>query len=285
MLNGERHLTSMAALMAALLLMSGACVHAAEPPVLDTALGEIAWPDEDALTARIVAASRQSVIDRYPPDGPPARRDVHAKAHGCVLAAFRVEPELSGGLARGVFIPGSNYGAWIRFSNGDEDPSRADARGDARGMAIKLTDVPGDKILPAERYATTQDFVLISNPTFFADDPSKYAAFVKRGSSRNPFVRLTAPFALGWQGLKIAKHIVSKRIASPLETRYWSTCRPSSAPGLGVRPSSIRPARALPEPRRSHRTPGPTSSARRWSGRSTLGTRASTSWSSLVLQG
>lgn len=278
-------MTPMAAPMAALLLTSGACAQAPEPPVLDAELGEVAWPDEDALAARIAAASRQSVIDRYPPGSLAARRDVHAKAHGCVRAEFLVEEELPAGLAHGVFVPGSAYTAWIRFSNGGGDPTRADARGDTRGMAIKLTGVPGEKLLLAERLATTQDFLLISNPTFFADDPARYATFIERGSSRNPFVAAAAPLALGWQGLKIAWNISSKRIASPSRPGTGQPSRPSSAPGLDARPSSTPPAPALQEPPRSPRIPGPTSSARRWFARSTRGTRASTSWSSLALRG
>ena len=231
-------MTPLTAPMAALLLTSGAGAQATEPSGLDAALGEVAWPDEDALTARIAASSRQEVIDRYPPGRPPARRDVHAKAHGCVHATFRVESELPEGLTHGLFIPGSSYNVWIRFSNGSGDPTRGDARGDVRGMAIKVTGVPGEKILSAERHATTQDFILISNPTFFADDPARYATFIERSSSKNPLVKVIAPLALGWKGLNIARRTVSKRIASPFETRYWSTV-PSQL-GVGTARQAVK---------------------------------------------
>ena len=78
--------------------------------------------------------------------------------------------------AQGIFVPGRSYKAWIRFSNGNEDATRADAKGDARGMAIKLLGVPGEKILSDERDAQTQDFIMINHPVFFIDDAASYLA-------------------------------------------------------------------------------------------------------------
>ena len=196
---------------------------AAAALAINTGLGEEVWPDEEALTARISKAIQASIVERYPSDKRPALRDAHPKSHGCVHAEFRVDPDLPARLATGVFIPGTVYKAWIRFSNGDADATRADKKGDARGMAIKLTGVSGPKILDEERDATTQDFVLISNPTFFADDPAVYAKFIERATSSNLLKRLTAPIALGWKGLNIARRIAGLRIPSPLSTRYWST--------------------------------------------------------------
>lgn len=44
------------------------------------------------------------------------------------------------------FLPGKTYQAWIRFSNGSKDAQQADIKKDARGMAIKLLGVPGEKL-------------------------------------------------------------------------------------------------------------------------------------------
>ncbi len=102
-------------------------------------------------------------------------------------------------------------------------------------MAIKLTGVGGEKLLASERDATTQDFILISNPTFFADDPARYAKLIERGASKNPVVAASAPLALGWKGLMIAQATAAKKIASPLETQYWSTVPFSLGVGPGRR--------------------------------------------------
>jgi Catalase len=139
-----------------------------------------------------------------------------------LCAEFRVEDDLPQYLAQGVFTPGRTYPAYIRFSNGDPDPNRDDAKGDARGMAIKLLEVPGEKILPDERDAQTQDFIMINHPVFFIDDPAHYLGLIQRSGSSNPFALIGQLFALGLKGALIAKAVTSSKIASPLETRYWS---------------------------------------------------------------
>ncbi len=211
--------------------------------LIDAKLGEKRWSDEEALTERIAELVQRSISDRYPKPGT-ARRDAHPKSHGCVHAQFVVEPALPLSLAQGVFIPGVAYKAWLRFSNGNGDPTRPDSDGDGRGVGIKLMGVPGNKLLASEVHANTQDFVLITHPTFFADDPARYAALIERGTSASAFVAATAPLALGWKGMWIAKKMRSKRIASPLEERYWSTVPFSHGSGAGRRAVkySIRPS-------------------------------------------
>ncbi len=228
-----------------------------DPLVIDAELGEVAWPDEVAVTSRIAEVIKRSIIDRYPPSRRPAQRDAHPKAHGCVQAEFRVESNLPAGLAHGVFIPGAVYKAWIRFSNGNSDPTLADIHGDARGMAIKLMGVSGVKLLSSEREAQTQDFILISHPTFFADDPARYATLIERGTSTNRLVALSAPLALGWKGLMIARATVAKRIASPLSTRYWSSVPflLGTGPGRQAVKYSARPCDAAVSGIPSHPNP------------------------------
>jgi hypothetical protein len=43
-------------------------------------------------------------------------------------------------------------------------------------MAIKLLDVPGDKILPAERQGREQDFIMINHPVQLLTKPAPGAA-------------------------------------------------------------------------------------------------------------
>jgi len=190
---------------------------------LDADLGEAPAANERELALAVAAAIRGHIEKTYPPGKRPVRRDAHPKAHGCVRAEFRVNADLPPRFAHGVFVPGAAYQAWIRFSNGSGDPTRADSKGDARGMAIKLLGVPGEKVLPEERGETTHDFVMIDHPIFVVDDPRRYLTLVQRSNSDNPLLRFVAPFALGLRGMLIARAITTKTIASPLETRYWST--------------------------------------------------------------
>jgi catalase len=187
---------------------------------LDTKLGEHAWPDEDEHTARIVEIIERVLTRRYAKH-PPTRRDAHPKAHGAVRAIFRVAPDLAPPFDRGVLVPGRQYPAWVRFSNGNGDARRPDIEGDARGMAVKLCGVPGDKLHPSE--SATQDLVCINHPVFFVDDPARYRKVFERGSSESAFVRALVPLAMGIKGALIAGAIRKKTIASPLECRYWST--------------------------------------------------------------
>ncbi len=114
-------------------------------PSIDSGLGEKLYPNEKAIAEEISDIIEQSIRQQYALGS--ARRDAHPKAHGCVRAEFHVMETLPNHLAKGVFIPGKTYQAWIRFSNGSRDATRADIKGDARGMAIKIMGVSGKKIL------------------------------------------------------------------------------------------------------------------------------------------
>ncbi len=202
---------------------------------LDIELGEVLFENEEQLAQKIAEAisekigaadaARRLAEDRgekiYQPMCP-ALRDAHPKAHGCVEAEFRVEDNLPPHLAQGVFQPGRTYQAYIRFSNGDADPERDDAKGDARGMAIKLLGVPGDKILADEREASTQDFIMINHPIFMVDDPAHYLELIQATGSSNPLARAEQLHALGLKGALIALAVTSSTISSPFQTRYWS---------------------------------------------------------------
>jgi hypothetical protein len=187
---------------------------------LDNDLGERLWPYEEVHTARIIQLIEATLARRYAKHGP-TRRDAHPKAHGAVRAIFQVEKNLAQPFAQGAFVPGREYKAWVRFSNGNGNPRLPDIAGDARGMAVKLCGVPGDKLHPSEQ--ATQDFICISHPVFFIDDPARYVKIIERGTSENALSRALLPLALGLKGARIAAAIQKKVIASPLECRYWSS--------------------------------------------------------------
>ena len=105
-------------------------------------------------------------------------------------------------------------------------------------MAVKLCGVPGDKLHSSER--ATQDFVCISHPVCFVDDPARYVKVVERATSESAFVRALLPLALGLKGARIAAAIQKKVIASPLECRYWSSVPYRLGTGAGVK-YSLRP--------------------------------------------
>ena len=112
---------------------------------------------------------------RKEPNGP-RRRGQHPKHQGCVWAKFTVEADLPDAMKVGVFASPRSYDAVIRFSNGKYDDDR---KHDVHGMAIKLLDVKGDKVLDEERHALTQDFILADHPVFFARNLRHLLQFAK----------------------------------------------------------------------------------------------------------
>ncbi len=171
-------------------------------------MGEYVTADEDYLTAQIVTSALSMVnmsqrymtahpLPGYPPkvvaknaeagrDDPadpnaqPYRRDVHSKTHGLVEATFTVPKDLDPRLRYGLFADPGTHHAWIRFSSGNEYP-QPDSTKDARGMAIKVMDVKGPKLLEEDGLppADTQDFALMNATQFFIRNIDEYNEFTK----------------------------------------------------------------------------------------------------------
>ncbi len=194
---------------------------------LDTELGERAEPDEAATDQAMAETITDYINRRYAEGRRPAMRDAHAKPHGCVRATFGVDAGLPNELRQGVFVPGKRYQAWIRFSNGASEIN-PDKDKDARGMAIKLTGVAGEKILPEEKDANTQDFIMINHPFFFVDSPKQYLGMLKGFHEKimtekpNVLNKLAAASQLGLHNTRLALKISGTRIANPLYQQYWS---------------------------------------------------------------
>ncbi len=174
---------------------------------------EVIPPNESDAIQALVAALEAQV--RAAAVAAPARRDAHPKAHGCVEAEFRILNNLPDSLRAGLFSTPGRYQAWIRFSNGSEQP-QDDSVGDARGMAIKLMEV-------GESKSGTQDFIMINNPTLFVRDAADYVDF--QAATANPlrfFFPSFNPFRFRLRELLVARQIKSKAVSNPLNIQYWS---------------------------------------------------------------
>ena len=152
-------------------------------------------------------------------------RDAHAKAHGCVKAEVQVLPQLAQSLRQGVFSePGHTWQAIIRLSNGNAYP-QFDSIRDARGMAIKLLDVPGKQLLGNRQEQHEQDFVMFSHPNFFVSDVAEYRQNVAAQADGKKILA----FFPGWdprtwqvRHLLIALATLSPPPDSPTGTTYFS---------------------------------------------------------------
>jgi hypothetical protein len=190
---------------------------------IDTRLGERYYRDqrelEEALIDEIIDITRQFIDRRFREGRRPALRDAHAKETGCVRATFRVDPDLNSDLHLGIFVPQKEYNAWIRFSNGNSE-LLSDRWPDARGMAIKLMDVPGPKLLNDE--TLTQDFIMANNPIFFVDDLKRYTDTLLTFHSGGPIRQYLAAFRLRWREALLALKVNFTLISNPLLSPYWS---------------------------------------------------------------
>ena len=180
-------------------------------------------PEEVAATAKIQQLISDRIKKDYPAGTRPAKRDAHAKHHGCVKADFKLNESLDPQFAVGAFQPGAVYKAWIRYSNGN-GKDQDDAIGDGRGMAIKLTGVPGTKILESERNAQTQDFLMINHPSFFVRNAADYVDFSAKSADGNILSFFVSLNVFNWHlhELSIARAIQSKKVGNPLRTQYWT---------------------------------------------------------------
>lgn len=196
---------------------------------IDTAMGESLWDNE----VQSINGIRDSIVSHIEPIGqddnkritlhPPQsmkRRDAHPKAHGCVEAEFKVVPNQ---FSKGLFAQSSHapFKSVIRFSNGNG--MNPDIQGDGRGMAVKVFDVQGERLV--QDGLSTQDFVMINYPAFFSDDPATYLPIIEAVSTKKPLDGLRAagvvlrdPLGTG----RVLAALTTIKILNPVQEQYWS---------------------------------------------------------------
>lgn len=193
------------------------------------------------ITKDIIEKLKQR-IRRENPNGV-LKRDTHSKMYGVVRAEFTVEPHLAKELAIGIFAQPQTFQAWIRFSN-QNTLIQDDYQPDIRGMAIKLMNVPGPKLIEPLAEISTHDFVLISPPRFIAKNLKEFDAMLSalQGNIWQKLLFFGSHIKLVWILLRSMI-----RIANPLQIPYFSTtayalgnsavkysCRPTSTQKDGM---------------------------------------------------
>lgn len=192
-------LLAVLAALAVVLVVMAAVALISEYRQRPRGMGEVIDPNEDTYFSELIAGAVKMSTDsraqlqaqgrdpklagKFTGDRNTYRRDVHAKSHGCVKATFNVLP-VADNLRYGLFREPGEYRAWIRFSNG-KTLAQPDSARDARGMAIKVMGVDGEKLLDGEQWAGTQDFIMINSKVFFVQTIQQYAAFARGLSEGN----------------------------------------------------------------------------------------------------
>lgn len=174
---------------------------------------------EDANVTRIIEILRAQQLKAYQPGN--TLRDAHAKRIGLVEAEFIVEPDVPEALRVGLFAEPRRYGAWIRFSSASEKP-QSDANKDIRGAAIKLRDVPGERI-PESDEPTTQDFLLVSAPTMPLGTVRLFRTAVALINQYSPILFAILLIVTGRFRVLKALSAMNINPTSPVDIRYWST--------------------------------------------------------------
>lgn len=181
-------------------------------------------PTGEAAMTQDVIQTAVRIVDQHR-EGTRYLRDAHAKAHGCVKAEVLVLPALAQSLRQGVFSePGKTWHAMIRLSNGNAYP-QFDSIRDARGMAIKLLDVPGKALLSDRQQQREQDFVMFSHPNFFVSDVAEYRQNVAAqadGKKVMAFFPAWDPRTWQVRHLFIALATLAPPPDSPTGTAYFS---------------------------------------------------------------
>ena len=176
--------------------------------------------DEEKIISEMIVELEDEVSRLY--KDKKMLRQVHTKMHGCVQAIFSVEKNLPPELKVGVFREPTRFPAWMRFSNGNTVP-QADKKKDIRGAAIKLMNVPGEKIMNDEKMQSTQDFLLMSSEAFFAKNLLHFRKLIKAVAAKSK-LDLIGYFInpLHWGTLA---RVLKSNIAcnNPFEIPYWST--------------------------------------------------------------
>ena len=176
-------------------------------------------PNEERLTTSIERVMRDKLERDYAPAE--TRRDAHPKHTGLLEGRFTIEPNLPPELRVGLFAEPGSYKAWIRTSNASARV-QSDARKDLRGFAIKLLDVPGDK-LPDSDEPRAQDFVLLSYPSMPLGTVQLFHDAIYYGLKYSLLLFVAKMLLTG--KARVLKALDQARInpTSPLEIRYWST--------------------------------------------------------------
>jgi hypothetical protein len=219
-------------------------------------------PAEEAALIGETTASMEKLLGRRYAGKPRFLRGVHPKDHGCVEARFTVSEDFPPDYQVGVFRkPGETFPAAIRFSNAaplvlpdclpEAGPGGTQVRTHgSRGMAVKLYDVFGSRLVPGD-HERTQDFLMINQPFFAFANAEDYSAlnriivedmekpdrFFQRMGSPDPKVAMRAKRTLG-----IVQSIKTGSSAAPFQAPPLS---PFDNSYFGAAPFAFGEGRAM----------------------------------------
>jgi hypothetical protein len=178
--------------------------------------------------------------------GQPVQRGFHAKSHACLDGELRLDKGRDPRTRFGVFADdGAPRKVIVRFSNG-VGWRQSDSELDARGMAVKVTGVPGPKYMPDEQ--NTQDFLMTNTPVPVGRDAVEFMKFAEANANG----RLAGVlFLIGHAPTAAEALSRTNAVASMVTERYWSGgafhLGAHQAVKLSTRPCDLRLEREPPQ--------------------------------------
>jgi hypothetical protein len=134
--------------------------------------------NEDKVAGKIVKLLQNQMLRMYAKNEAKQLRQIHPKMNGCVKAEFIIDNDLPEELKVGIFKEARSFPAWIRFSNGDTKPL-PDWKKDMRGFAIKIMNVPGEKIVESKEDGGNYDIILINSKNFVSKKVKHFYRILK----------------------------------------------------------------------------------------------------------
>jgi catalase len=190
---------------------------------------EIVPRDEPKDIEAVLAILRQTLKRHFDTTGR-YQRDVHVKGHGCARGDFQVRANLPPHLSQGLFAQAGSYSALARFSN-SAPFIQPDIVPDGRGLAIRVVDVPGERLQPETTPARSQDFILVNHPTFLARDVKDYLRLeeTRLAANYHPVRTVTDlvyhnwnPFRWRWRELAAVAQVAAELPSHPASYTYYS---------------------------------------------------------------
>ncbi len=139
---------------------------------------EYSEKNEEKIADKIIQLLQKQMFRLYEKKNEKQLRQIHPKMNGCVKAEFIIEKNLSEDFKTGLFNNNASFPAWIRFSNGDTKPL-PDWKKDIRGFAIKIMNVPGEKIVESKTGGGNHDFILMNTKNFVSKKVKHFYRILK----------------------------------------------------------------------------------------------------------
>ena len=187
-------------------------------PDLGLALAEEKiFPWEEQALDDIIDLMADQMRGHFKPGG--YERGGNTKTHGIVKATVTVRDDLPEHLRKGIFASQRSYPAYVRFSGpGPDVPSDIQDVGFS-SMALKIMDVPGEKMMPDEKF--TQDMMGVCTPTFVTPDTLENAKLQYWSLVDMPIYYFTNPFDSHFLDF-IMQALWNETMTNPLGHRYYS---------------------------------------------------------------